>query len=131
MVSADGPGPSECVWTKESGPGEVGFERPRAETTWATTTVPGKYAFKIRATNGNQASEATTAVNVYPSGSGIGNPILPGMFADPHILYDDGTFYIFATSMENETGAYGRAAIWSSKDFVHWEMRLSNWPVYG
>lgn len=118
-------------WTKESGPGEVKFERPTADTTWATTSQPGKYVFKLKATAGNLTAEANTTVNVYPPGAGFGNPILPGMFPDPHILYDNGSFYIYATSMENDDAAYGKPSVWTSKDFVNWEMKITNWPQFG
>lgn len=130
-VGNGGAGVLECSWTKESGPGEVVFERPKAQTTYASASVPGHYVFKLTASNGKQSSTAMTHVNVYPSGAYFGNPMLPGMFPDPHILSDNGRFYIFATSMENAEGAYGRASIWESKDFVHWDMHLSNWPEYG
>ena len=53
------------------------------------------------------------------------------MFPDPHIMYDNGKFYIYATSMENDAGSYGRASVWVSEDFVNWEMQLTNYPVYG
>ena len=131
VKGGDGGGAVECVWSKVSGPGEVAFERPHAPVTYATTAVPGTYAFMLRAWSGAQVSEATVVVRVYPAGSGFGNPILPGMFPDPHILFDDGVFYIYATSMENAAGAYGRASVWKSTDFVNWEMRLTDWPVYG
>jgi len=131
VVYDDNPGELKCVWTKESGPGEVVFERPNEPITWAIANKPGKYVFKIQASNGQHTSEAKTIVNVYPTGDYYGNPILPGMFPDPHILYDNGKFYIYATSMENEAGSYGRASVWISEDFVNWQMHLTNWPVYG
>ncbi len=131
VVSNDGAGPLKCQWSKISGPGEVVFEKPAAQTTYATATQPGHYVFQITASKDMQTSSAQTAVNVYPAGSGFGNPILPGMFPDPHILFDEGKFYIYATSMENEKGAYGRASVWMSDDFVNWEMKLTNWPALG
>ncbi len=118
-------------WTKESGPGEVRLEKPDACVTWATADVPGRYVFRVKAGDGKTNAEATASVNVYPAGEHSGNPILPGMFPDPHVLFDDGRFYIYATSMENDAGAYGRASVWVSRDFVNWEMRLTNWPEYG
>ncbi len=120
-----------CSWSKLSGPGNVIFERPNDPVTYAVTSVPGKYVFKITAGVGQHTSEAQTAVNVYAPGAYTGNPILPGMFPDPHILYDNDRFYIYATSMENAEGAYGRASVWISEDFVNWQMKLTNWPVYG
>jgi hypothetical protein len=93
--------------------------------------MAGKYVLKLRASQGNHTAETTTTVNVHDAPGRFGNPILPGMFPDPHILFDQDTFYFFATSMENESGAYGRASVWKSKDFVNWEMRLTDWPVFG
>jgi hypothetical protein len=130
-VTAEGTNSVECRWSKESGPGEVVFERPHAATTWARATVPGKYVFKLRARQGTETADTTTTVSVYEGPGHFGNPILPGMFPDPHVYFENGTFYIYATSMENLAGAYGRASVWSSKDFVNWEMRLTDWPVYG
>ena len=119
------------TWTKVSGPGEVKIEKPDASVTWATATVPGKYVFRIAARDDRTSADGTVSVNVYQDGAGFGNPILPGMFPDPHVLHDGGVFYLFATSMENQAGAYGRASVWSSRDFVNWEMRLTDWPVFG
>jgi len=130
-VSDARPDSLRFTWTKESGPGEVIFERPAAKTTWAAASLPGIYVFKLKATAGSASAEATTTVNVYPPGNYSGNPFLPGMFPDPHVVFDNGKFYIYATSMENEAGAYGRASVWISDDFVNWEMKLTNWPEYG
>lgn len=121
-------------WSKLSGPGDVEFQRPEEATTYATATEPGQYVFQVAATDGNTTSTDTTTVNVYEEGSGYGNPILPGLFPDPHVYYDEVSkmFYIFATSMDmDDAGAYGRATTWKSKDFVNWEMTLNNWPVEG
>ncbi len=118
-------------WSLLSGPGKVSIERPDSAITWATVELPGKYSFEIKVSDGQQSSKSMVTVNVYPAGSGFGNPLLPGMFPDPHILYDGGRFYIYATSMENSKGAYGRASVWVSDDFVNWTMKLTNWPEYG
>lgn len=123
-------GEYKLSWAKVSGPGEVNIERPDSAITWCSVTLPGKYEFKIVVT-GKQTSEARVKVNVLKSDNKIGNPILPGMFPDPHILFDNGKFYIYATSMENSKGEYGRASVWISEDFVNWNMKLTNWPVYG
>lgn len=117
-------------WTKVSVSGEVIIERPDSAITWATVTLPGKYVFKVKA-SGKTNVEKSVKVNVYSSGSYFGNPLLPGMFPDPHVMFDSGKFYIYATSMENAKGAYGRASVWISDDFVNWEMKLTNWPLYG
>ena len=117
-------------WTKVSGPGKVIIERPDSAITWAMVTLPGKYVFKVKV-SGKSNSENSVNVNVYLPDSGFGNPLLPGMFPDPHVMFDSGKFYIYATSMENANGAYGRSLVWISDDFVNWEMKLTNWPVYG
>lgn len=123
---------AKLVWTKQSGPGEVEIERPDAPITWVTADQPGKYIFQLRATlEGGKPITGTTEVNVYPPGDYHGNPILPGMFPDPHVMFDEGRFYIYATSMENDAGSYGRASVWMSDDFVNWEMKLTNYPEYG
>lgn len=123
---------ASLAWSKLSGPGDVKFERPNAVTTWATANQPGKYVFQLSATlAGKEPFTGTVQVNVYPPSAYTGNPILPGMFPDPHVMFDQGKFYIYATSMENDAGSYGRASVWISDDFVNWEMRLTNWPEYG
>ena len=94
MVTAEGTDRVECLWSKVSGPGEVVFERADAPTTWAKATVPGTYVFKLSARQGMETAETTTTVNIYDTPGRYGNPILPGMFPDPHIFEEDGQFYI-------------------------------------
>jgi len=130
LVGQTDPG-ATCAWEKVSGPGDVVFERPASPTTWATATQPGAYVFRLRASAGGESAESQTKVNVHPAGTYGGNPILPGMFPDPHVMADGDMFYIYATSMENDAGSYGRASVWMSRDFVNWKMKLTNWPVYG
>ncbi|MAT70884.1 MAG: hypothetical protein CMJ58_15320 [Planctomycetaceae bacterium] len=123
---------AKLEWTQQSGPGVVKIERPSAAITWATADQPGKYVFQLKAAvAGRDPFTDTTEVNVYPPGSYRGNPILPGMFPDPHVMFDEGRFYIYATSMENDAGSYGRASVWMSDDFVNWKMELTNYPEYG
>lgn len=123
---------AKLSWTRKSGPGEVKIERPDAATTWATADQPGKYVFQLTAMiEGKPPITGATEVNVYPPGEYFGNPILPGMFPDPHVMFDEGKFHIYATSMENDAGSYGRASVWTSDDFVNWEMKLTNYPEYG
>lgn len=123
---------AKLAWSKLSGPGDARIERPNATTTWATADQPGMYVFRLTATlPGKEPFTETARVNVFPPGAYTGNPILPGMFPDPHVLFDDGRFYIYATSMENDAGSYGRASVWMSEDFINWKMKLTNWPEYG
>ena len=49
----------------------------------------------------------------------IGNPILPGYFADPTIKKFGDTFYIYATT-DNEMLASGAPTVWVSNDFKNW-----------
>ena len=119
------------TWEQVSGPEAVVFEKEHQAVTYATATQAGKYEFRVTVSNGVKSASDTTFVNVYDEEGRYGNPLLPGMFPDPHILYDNGKFYIYATSMENDAGAYGRASVWVSEDFVNWDMQLTNFPVYG
>lgn len=57
-----------------------------------------------------------------------GNPILPGYFADPTIIEDNGTFYIYATSDMPHWNDITKLAVWSSTDFVTWKCEYLNWP---
>ncbi len=60
---------------------------------------------------------------------GNGNPLLPGYFADPTILEDRGTFYLYATSDLTKWTDINRLAVWSSTDFVNWQCQYLNWPT--
>lgn len=59
----------------------------------------------------------------------VGNPLLPGYFADPTVIEDNGTFYIFATSDMPDWNDISKMAVWSSKDFVNWTCNYLNWPT--
>jgi arabinoxylan arabinofuranohydrolase len=58
-----------------------------------------------------------------------GNPLLPGYFADPTIIEDNGTFYIYATSDMPNWNDITKLAVWSSTDFVNWKCEYLNWPT--
>ncbi|MEO6819775.1 MAG: family 43 glycosylhydrolase [Ginsengibacter sp.] len=58
-----------------------------------------------------------------------GNPLLPGYFADPTIIENNGTFYIYATSDMPSWNDITKLAVWSSKDFVNWKCDYLNWPT--
>ncbi len=58
-----------------------------------------------------------------------GNPLLPGYYADPTIIEDNGTFYIYATSDLRSWNDITKLAVWSSKDFVNWKCDYLNWPT--
>ncbi|MGY3051863.1 arabinoxylan arabinofuranohydrolase [Pedobacter sp. UYEF25] len=57
------------------------------------------------------------------------NPLLPGYYADPTIIEDNGTFYIYATSDMPNWNDTNKMAVWSSKDFVNWKAEYLNWPT--
>lgn len=58
-------GPEPAVaWNKQSGPGEVKFEDPKALITTATFTTPGAYVLKLTADNGQTKSSSTFNVSV-------------------------------------------------------------------
>lgn len=56
----------------------------------------------------------------------MGNPILPGYFADPSILQLPDETMIFAT--EDPWGGEDLGC-WSSHDFTHWTLCHLNWPT--
>lgn len=58
-----------------------------------------------------------------------GNPILPGYYADPCIIEDNGTFYIYATSDLKSWDDITQLAAWSSTDFKNWKCQYLNWPT--
>jgi len=56
----------------------------------------------------------------------VGNPIIPGYYADPTVIQDNGKFYIYATLDPwggNELG------LWESSDFKNWTLIPLNWPT--
>ena len=55
-----------------------------------------------------------------------GNPILPGYYADPTVVQQDGKVYIYAT-----LDPWGDKTVgcWESPDFKHWTYRVLNWPT--
>jgi len=53
------------------------------------------------------------------SATGIGNPILPGYFADPTVRKFGDTYYIYSTT-DGIKLASGEPTVWVSKDFVNW-----------
>lgn len=54
------------------------------------------------------------------------NPILPGYFADPSLVQDDGKFYLYVTS---DPWGKESMACWESEDFVNWKCHQLNWPT--
>ena len=49
-----------------------------------------------------------------------GNPIVPGYYADPTIIEDNGTFYMYATSDLTSWDAITKLGVWSSTDLKNW-----------
>src|ERR1041385_7712183 len=58
-----GPAPT-AMWSKESGPGEVKFEDPKALVTTAVFSTPGAYVLKLTADNGQTKNVSTLHVSV-------------------------------------------------------------------
>lgn len=58
-----------------------------------------------------------------------GNPIIPGYYADPTIIEDRGTFYIYATSDLTSWDAINKLGVWSSSDLENWTCTYLNWPT--
>jgi len=54
------------------------------------------------------------------------NPLLPGYYADPTVLTEGGTFYIYVT-----LDPWGGVSLgcWESGDFKQWTFRELNWPT--
>ena len=63
------------------------------------------------------------------NGPKTGNPLVPGYYADPTIIEDNGTFYIYATSDMPSWNDITKLAVWTSKDFVNWKCDYLNWPT--
>ena len=70
---------------------------------------------------------ATQAQEAWDAPS-MGNPFIPGYFADPTIRKFGDTYYIYATTDGTGNG-YGPAQVWMSKDFRHWRNTVMNWPT--
>ncbi|MFT2009585.1 family 43 glycosylhydrolase [Pontibacter sp. 13R65] len=90
---------------------------PYLKTTWLL--LP---ALLLWAGCNNSSSDQNTAAATEEAEAYTGNPVLPGDFADPHILQHQDTFYIYAT-----TGS--EATVWRSADFVNWKLTKLNWPT--
>jgi len=56
-----------------------------------------------------------------------GNPIIPGLFADPAVAKFGDTFYLYSTT-DGFGGETGRWVVWKSKDFVHWSFSGQSFP---
>lgn len=57
---------------------------------------------------------------------GQANPFLPGYYADPSLVQDDGHIYLYAT-----LDPWGGSTLgcWETSDFKHWDYRVLNWPT--
>jgi hypothetical protein len=67
----------------------------------------------------------------------MGNPLIPGYFADPSMLYDSTTnsFYIYSTTDGLWISYSAWPQVWSSSDFINWKCHPitlpSFWPKAG
>jgi arabinoxylan arabinofuranohydrolase len=57
---------------------------------------------------------------------GMGNPLLPGYYADPSIVEHEGKYYLYVT-----LDPWGGETLgcWDSADFKSWTYRVLNWPT--
>lgn len=58
--------------------------------------------------------------------AGDRNPLLPGYFADPSIVHDNGRWYIFATI---DPWGDDRLALWTSTNGRDWSFSTPAWPT--
>jgi beta-xylosidase len=64
--------------------------------------------------------------NTQASGDFITNPILPGYFADPSIIKENGKFYVYATI---DPWGGDELAVFESADLKNFERKHINWPT--
>ncbi len=57
---------------------------------------------------------------------GLGNPVLPGYFADPSLVQQEGRFFLYATL---DPWGGDTLGCWESADFKQWTYRVLNWPT--
>jgi len=89
--------------------------------------VPSLRCLPLFALGVLQLSAATTAGEFLPGHAPhTTNPILPGYFADPSVVQEDGKTYIYAT-----LDPWGDQTLgcWESPDFKNWTYRVLNWPT--
>ncbi len=55
----------------------------------------------------------------------ITNPVIDGYFADPSIVKEEDTFYIYATI---DPWGGDELAVFSTRDFIHFDRHHLNWP---
>lgn len=73
-------------------------------------------------------SAHATGGKVQYNSIGVGNPIIPGYFADPTIRKFGDMYYLYSTT-DGNGGGKGPSQVWVSKDFVNWTMMPMNWPT--
>ena len=69
-------------------------------------------------------------VSTSPWDKGAGNPLVPGYFADTHLLIHNGVYYFYSSTDQYvkffaDNGPFG---VWKSKDFVNWEFKTFTYP---
>ncbi|WP_040950092.1 family 43 glycosylhydrolase [Gorillibacterium massiliense] len=65
------------------------------------------------------------------NGPVAGNPYVPGYWGDTNVFYDNGTFYMNATTDGYDTGEFTNGptfGIWKSTDFVNWTFKNLDYP---
>jgi len=61
------------------------------------------------------------------NGLAEGNPLIPGLFADPSAAKFGDTYYIYSTT-DGFGWPTGRWVVWKSRDFVHWSFQGESFP---
>ena len=78
------PGTVSRSWTKDSGPGAVGFSSPTTEATNASFGLPGIYVLRFSATSGAQTVFDTLQIRVFETYSAWASRLL--MSVDPAVI---------------------------------------------
>ena len=73
-------------------------------------------------------SAHATGGKVQYNSIGVGNPFIPGYFADPTIRKFGDMYYLYSTT-DGNGGGKGPSQVWVSKDYVNWTMMPMNWPT--
>jgi beta-xylosidase len=68
----------------------------------------------------------TTQCSTTPPKQKITNPILDGYYADPSIVYNEGSYYIYAT---RDPWGGEDLAVFETTDFINFEPHKINWPT--
>ncbi|KAH9875192.1 hypothetical protein J1614_004682 [Plenodomus biglobosus] len=83
-------------------------------------TVVPVTAAELAGVRGRARSSVRRKKSVRAAEAASGNPVLPGLYADPNVIIVDDTYYIYATT-DGFPGWGGQVFYaWQSKDLVNW-----------